>query len=73
MDFPPDWDVNLMGEYEIADPIMPATTMAHTMELLAQLRPTGRILDSFRISLDGALLNRNLDLGQLIPSDVFRG
>jgi hypothetical protein len=47
MYFPPDWDINPMGEYEIASPIVPAASSAHTMELLAQLRSTGRILDDF--------------------------
>jgi hypothetical protein len=44
------------------------------MELLAQLRPSGRILDHFRIALDGsAAIRQELDLGQLIPSSVFKG
>jgi hypothetical protein len=67
MDFPPDWDVNPLGEYEIAAPVIAAASTAHTLELLAQLRPTGQILDGFRLSMDGPLLERQLDLGQLIP------
>ncbi len=44
------------------------------MELLAQLRPSGRILDHFRITLDGsAAISQELDLGQLIPSSTFKG
>jgi hypothetical protein len=62
-----------LAKYEIAAPIVPATAAAHTMELLAQLRPTGHILDGFRISLDGAVLSRSLDLGQIIPTTVFKG
>jgi hypothetical protein len=73
MDFPPDWDVNPLGEYEIAAPVVPAASTAHTLELLAQLRPTGRILDGFRLSMDGPLLERQLDLGQLIPVNAFKG
>ncbi len=60
-----------MGEYEITAPIVSAASTAHTMELLAQLRPTGRIHDGFRVSLD--LLEKHLDLGQLIPVIVFKG
>jgi hypothetical protein len=73
MDFPPDWDINPLGGYEIAAPIVPAASTAHTLELLAQLRPTGRILDGFRLSMDGPLLERQLDLGQLIPVNTFKG
>jgi hypothetical protein len=73
MDFPPDWDVNPLGEYEIAAPVVAAASTAHTLELLAQLRPTGRILDGFRLSMDGPLLEKQLDLGQLIPVNTFKG
>ena len=63
-----------MVDYKVALPEVPASTIAHTMELMAQLRPSGRILDGFRVALDGAVpLQRELDLATIIPSTSFHG
>jgi hypothetical protein len=42
MDFPPDWTVLTTDEYETATPRI-------TIEICAQLRPSRRILDNFRV------------------------
>jgi hypothetical protein len=74
MEFPPDWVVSPMEDFEAYTPPVQSSTSDYVMELLAQLRPSGRILDHFRVALDGAAaLSRELDLGQLIPSSVFKG
>ncbi len=47
MDFPHDWVVLAAEEFETAAPRVNGDV---TMEVLAQLRPSGRILDNFRQS-----------------------
>lgn len=57
-----------MEDYETALPLVSSSTMAYTMGLMAQLRPSGRILDGFRVALDGsAALSKELDLGVILP------
>jgi hypothetical protein len=44
------------------------------MEICAQLRPSGRILDNFRDALGGTkILEYEADLWQLIPIPFFKG
>jgi hypothetical protein len=44
------------------------------MELLAQVRHTGRILGNFRVALGGeARLKVDVDLGAMVPVEVFAG
>jgi hypothetical protein len=44
------------------------------MELLAELWPSGRVLDTFRISVGGTrLLNVEASLYDPIPLDTFKG
>jgi hypothetical protein len=50
MDFPPTWTVLTSDEYETATP---SITGDVSMEICAQLRLSGRILDNFRVSLGG--------------------
>ena len=58
-----------MGEFEIATPRIEGD---FTFELLAQLRPSGRILDNFRVSIGGnRALENDADLGQLIPCLLY--
>jgi hypothetical protein len=65
MDFPPEWIVLQMEEYNTATPDYQED---FTVELLAQLRSTGRILDNFRFALDSALpLDATVDLASIIP------
>ncbi len=74
MEFPPDWVVSPMEDFEAYTPPVQSSASDYVMELLAQLRPSGQILDHFRIALDGsAALSKELDLGQLIPSTLFKG
>jgi hypothetical protein len=45
-----------------------------TIELLAQVRHTGRILGNFRVALGGeARLKVDVDLGAMVPVEVFAG
>ncbi len=48
MDFPHDWTVLEAEELETA---LPRVNGDFTMEVMAQLRPSGRILDNFRVAL----------------------
>jgi hypothetical protein len=71
MDFPHDWTVLAAEEFETAAPRVNGDM---TMEVLAQLRPSGRILDNFRVALAGSkALNFDADLFSLIPAAVFKG
>jgi hypothetical protein len=70
MEFPLDWNVSEAAEFDTAAPSSPG---AVSVELFAQLRNTGRILDGFRFAIDGASpLEVNVDLYQLIPVDDCR-
>jgi hypothetical protein len=70
MEFPLDWNVSEAAEFDTAAPSSPG---AVSVELFAQLRNTGRILDGFRFAIDGAApLEVNADLYQLIPVDDCR-
>ncbi len=51
MEFPADWVVLPMEEFATSAPNFQGDL---TLELLAQLRGTGRILDNFRFALDGS-------------------
>jgi hypothetical protein len=71
MEFPPSWRVFLEDGFETAQPQVEGVA---TMELMAQVRHTGRMLGNFRIALGGeARLKIDMDLGAMIPRDVFRG
>ena len=70
MEFPPTWDIRTANLFETTTG---PDNSEVTMQLLAQLRGTGRILDNFRVVLGGTqILDVNVDLGQLIPSDTFK-
>jgi hypothetical protein len=74
MEFPQDWAVSPVEDFEAYLPPVQSSASDYIMELLAQLRPSSRILDHFRIALDGsAAISRELDLGQLIPTTTFKG
>ena len=71
MEFPPTWLVLPEGEFESATPRIDGQA---TMELLAQVRHTGRILGNFRVSLGGVdRLKVDVDLGAMIPQQAFSG
>jgi hypothetical protein len=71
MEFPPSWLVLLEEDFETAQPRVEGPA---TMELLAKVRHTGRMLNSFRIALGGeARLKVDVDLGAMIPKEIFRG
>ncbi len=71
MEYPPEWAVSSMDDFAIAAPLARGE---FNVELFAQLRNTGRILDNFRLGLDGAtLLEVSVDLAAVIPVAAFAG
>ena len=50
MEFPPSWNICPLEDYETALPSVSSSSEAYTMELLAQLRSSGRILDVYEDS-----------------------
>jgi hypothetical protein len=74
MEFPPDWNVDPLDDFDIAVATLADSGDAVAIELLAQLRPTGRILDNFRFSVNGhEILDVELDLHQILPTDNVKG
>jgi hypothetical protein len=70
MEFPPVWTVLPAEQFETA---AAPNTAAHTMQLLVQLRPSGRILDGFQVKLGGTrILNAEVDMSALIPAATFK-
>ncbi len=66
MDFPQDWTALAAEEFET---VTLGVNGDVTMEVMAQLRPSGRILDNFRLALAGSkALEFNADLFALIPA-----
>jgi hypothetical protein len=62
-----------MEDFEVFLPTFQSSTFDYVMELWAQLRPSGQILDHFRIALDSsAAISKELDLGQLILAPPSR-
>jgi hypothetical protein len=71
MEFPPTWRIFLDEDFEAAQPQIEGAT---TMELMVQVRHTGRMLNNFRIGLGGeARIKVDVDLGAMVPKDTFRG
>jgi hypothetical protein len=70
MEFPPVWTILPSEQFETT---AAPNTAAHTMQLLAQLRSSGRILDSFQVKLGGTcILNAEVDMAALIPTATFK-
>lgn len=66
MEFPPPWDIFPKDQYPLAVPRDPGQL---GMELMALVRPTGRILDHFRVAIGGNVtINLEVDLFKLIPA-----
>jgi hypothetical protein len=71
MEFPATWVVLNITDYDTA---MPAVSGEFVVELLAQLRNTGRILDGFRFALDGSrALEACVNLDKILPVGELRG
>jgi hypothetical protein len=71
MEFPPQWTILTDDIFETATPRIDSSS---TMELLAQVRHTGRILGNFGVALGGeARLKVDVDLGAMLPQDIFKG
>jgi hypothetical protein len=71
MDFPTDWVIDPMEDYTTSGPNYQGEA---TVELLAQLRNTGRILDGFRFALDGASpLEAVVDVFSIITANYYKG
>ena len=67
MEFPPsEWFLFPATAFETAPVRSPGE---YTMELLAQIRPNGRIMDHWRIAIGGSnILEVSVDLGVVIPA-----
>jgi hypothetical protein len=73
MDFPPDWRVDSMEDFDVAVATLTNSGEAVAVELLAQLRPNGWILDNFWIAVNGSqILDMELDFNNLLPSEPLR-
>ncbi len=71
MEFPPQWTILTDDVFETATPRIDGSS---TMELLAQVWHTGRILGNFWVALGGeARLKVDVDLGAMLPQDIFKG
>ena len=66
MEFPPDWDVFPEEDFDMADPRNPGEA---GVELMAQVRANGRILDHFRLALGGSeLLSATVPLEDILQA-----
>ena len=64
MDFPPDWEIFPEDEFTMASP---RNAGELGMELLAQVRPNGRVLDHYRITMGGSkILDITVPLEKLL-------
>ena len=71
MEFPADWTVLPKDNFDLAVPRIEGIL---TMELMAELRPSGRVLDAFRIAVGGTrLLSVETSLYDILPLDTFKG
>jgi hypothetical protein len=71
MDFPADWVILPMEGFNTAMPIYQGELI---VELLVQLRNTGRVLDSFKFVLDrSAPLDITVDLACVLPIEAYQG
>jgi hypothetical protein len=65
MEFPPEWNVFPLEDFEAA---AARTQGAAGMELMAQMRPNGRLLDHVRVATGGAeILEAEVRLNDLFP------
>jgi hypothetical protein len=64
MDYPPEWDFFPMEDFVSAGPRNPGDL---GVEVLAQVRPNGRILDHFQVTLGGSkILDVNVGLANVL-------
>ena len=71
MEFPPSWTVQDADSYLSA---VPTGSGDYYVEVFAQLRSTGRILDGFRLAVDGSKpLEICIDLQKVIPGNFYSG
>jgi hypothetical protein len=71
MEFPSNWVVYSLPDYDSA---APSVAGDFTVELFAQLRNTGRILDGFRFALDGTkALEAYIGLDKILPVPELKG
>jgi hypothetical protein len=72
MEFPSSsWLYNDLDDFDTAPPSVNGRLVA---ELYVMLRPTGRLLDTYRVAIDGSEpLVVNVDLGAILPANCFAG
>jgi hypothetical protein len=67
MEFPPEWNVFPLDDFEVA---AARTQGAAGMELMAQMRPNGRLLDHVRVATGGnEVLEAEVLMGSLFPAN----
>jgi hypothetical protein len=72
MEFPPDWDIGPQEDFDLACTALASSGEPIFVHLLAQVHPTGRILDNFRFSIGGTqIIDTELDLGRMIPANAL--
>jgi hypothetical protein len=70
MDYPPNWEFFPMEEFVAAAPRNPGKL---GLEVLAQIRPSGRILDHFHVTLGGSkILDINVKLAEVLAGENFK-
>ena len=73
MDFPPDWKVDDMEDFDVAVATLAESDDSVAVELLAQLRPNGRVLDNFRFAVNSSqILDVELSFNNLLPAEPLR-
>jgi hypothetical protein len=74
MEFPPDWLVEPLDDFDLAVATLANSGDAIAIQLLAQLRPTGRVLDNFRLAINSSeILDVELNLHHLLPVEAVKG
>jgi hypothetical protein len=74
MEFLPDWRVDDLGDFDMAVVMLATSGDEVAVELLAQLRPNGRVLDHFRLVLNGTqILDAEINIEGLLPAAPLKG
>ncbi len=74
MEFPHDWRVDSLEKLDITVDTIANLGKAVAVELLTKLRPNGRILDNFQLSVNGPqILDLELEFDHRLPAEPLKG